>query len=220
MRKILAFLLMLAAGGVMLAQTGVGKGVCPGRVTLIRDASVARWDGEHGHWWDEAAIDQAGLERMYDRSLCALTDAQDSRTAWQRLFAHFNQTHGRDDAGYKPGELIAVKVNLNNTFETVDRDNDIDQSPQALLALLGQLTREAGVRGQDIIVYDASIGFRPRAIPDRIYDPVHSRFPDVRWMSARGSRGVEAADWVDGAIQYTNLDIQLGGSTRNCVGKA
>ena len=199
---------------------GEAKGVCPGRVTLVRDTAVATWNGKDGHWWDEGNINQALLDKMFDQSIRMLADAKDSRNAWEKMFRYFNRTHGRGNVGYKPGELIAIKINLNNTFETDDRDNDIDQSPQGLMSLLGQLTRMAGVREQDIMVYDASIGFRPRAIPDRIYHPVLAAFPHIRWMSARGSRGVEPADWVDGAIQYTNPDVRLGNALPRAVVEA
>ena len=192
------------------AFLGDGKGIYPGRVTLVRDTAVARWDGQTGHWWDEGNIDQEGLERMFSQSLCSLTSTKEASKAWDRLFRHFNKAQRQRNTGYKPGETIAVKVNLNNTFETNDRDNEIDQSSQGIIALVKSLVQDAKVREQDIVIYDASIGFRPRAIPDRIREPVHALFPKVRWMSANGSAGVEQADWVEGAIQYTNPDIKLG----------
>ena len=199
---------------------GKAKGICPGRVTLAHDPKVAKWDGVNEHWWDEGQIDQERLDRMYDLSICSLANAKTSVKAWRLIFNHYNKTHARGNAGYKKGESIAIKINLNNTFETNDRDNDIDQSPQALVSLLRQLVDKAGVRQEDIVVYDASIGFRPRAIPDRIYEPVHALFPDVRWMSARGSKGVESAEWVDNSIEYTNPDIKLGNALPKAVVEA
>lgn len=189
---------------------GEAKGICPGRVTLAHDPEVAKWDGVNGHWWDEGQIDQERLDRMYSRSICSIANAKNCKKAWKQIFRHYNKSHDRGDVGYKAGESIAIKINLNNTFSTTDRDNDIDQSPQGLISLLRQLVFQAKVRQEDIIVYDASIGFRPRAIPDRIYAPVHALFPHVRWMSAQGSEGVEAAQWVDHAIQYTNPNVKLG----------
>lgn len=194
---------------------GEGKGVHPGRVVLMHNPDMARWDGQHGHWWDEGNIDQEALDHTYEKSLCALLDAKNCKKAWQRLFRHYNQTHGRGKAGYKAGEVIAVKINLNNSFDPSDRDNDIDQSPQALISLLRQLTREAGVSQRDILLYDAS-----RAVPDRIYAPVHKLFPNVRWMSARGSRGVEPAAWVKDAIRYTVPDVALGNALPKAVVEA
>jgi hypothetical protein len=49
-----------------------------------------------------------------------------------------------------------------------------------------------------------------RAIPDRIYGPLHQEFPGVRWMDCRGKNGREAPLWVDGAITYSSPETQLG----------
>lgn len=199
---------------------GKGKGIYPGRVTFVRDANVARWDGENGRWWDEGNIDTTILHSMYDRSLCALTGAKTTRKAWDKIFRHHNAQSGRGKRGYRPGELVAIKINLNNTLGTDDRDNEIDQSPQATMELVAQLVHNAGVREQDIIVYDATIGWRPRSMPDRIRLPVHRRYPGVRWMSAEGSDGVEPAQWVEGAIQYTNPEVRLGNALPKAVVEA
>lgn len=174
------------------------------------DSEVTKWDGTTGRWWDEGNIDPTLLENMYENSICALAGSDDIRKAWDKIFHYHNKTHGKGNRGYRPGETIAVKINLNNTFATDDSDNDIDQSPQATVALLQQLTRRASVPQENIIVYDATIGWKPRAIPDRLYGPVHQLFPKVRWMSAEGSEGVDAADWVDNAISYTDSTVSLG----------
>lgn len=174
------------------------------------DSEVTKWDGTTGRWWDEGNIDPTLLENMYENSICALAGSDDLRKAWDKIFHYHNKTHGKGNRGYRPGETIAVKINLNNTFATDDSDNDIDQSPQATVALLQQLTRRAGVPQENIIVYDATIGWKPRAIPDRLYGPVHQLFPKVRWMSAEGSEGIDAADWVDNAISYTDSTVSLG----------
>lgn len=174
------------------------------------DSEVTKWNGTTGRWWDEGNIDPTLLENMYENSICALAGSDDLRKAWDKIFHYHNKTHGKGNRGYRPGETIAVKINLNNTFATDDSDNDIDQSPQATVALLLQLTRRAGVPQENIIVYDATIGWKPRAIPDRLYGPVHQLFPKVRWMSAEGSEGIDAADWVDNAISYTDSTVSLG----------
>lgn len=216
---------LLPSQGQLLRYTsnqpiGQGRGVKPGRVTLVRDAKVALWDGRHGHWWDDGAIDQQRLDNMWSLSLCTLTGKKEEKAAWQSLFRYHNKTHGRGSHGYRRGELIAVKVNLNNTFSPQDRDNDIDQSAQGLIALLRQLIGKGGVDEGDVIIYDASIGFSARAIPDRLRLPVSREFPRVRWMSANGSPGVEAAHWVPNAIQYTNPHVALGNALPRAVVEA
>ena len=199
---------------------GEGKGIYPGRVTWIRDLDVARWDGETGRWWDESNIDQKRLNAMYDKSLCALTGASSPRKSWKKLFRYANATRKRGKRGYVKGETIAVKINLNNTYDAGDVDNDIDQSVHATRALLLQLIGNAGVSPCDIVVYDATIGWRARAIPTRLYAPLHEEFPEVRWMSARGGDGVEAAEWVENAIAYTRSDVKLGNALPKAVVEA
>ena len=189
---------------------GEAKGIFPGRVTWIRGSKAALWNGKDGHWWDEGNIDQKRLDSMYDKSVCALTGAATPKKAWKSIFVYFNNQHGRGSKGYRKGEKIAIKINLNNTYDVNDRDNDIDQSPQATIALLRQLTEHAGVPQECITVYDATIGWKSRAMPDRIYQPVHKLFPKVKWMSANGSEGVDSAHWVKDAISYTDPSVRLG----------
>lgn len=199
---------------------GTPKGIYPGRVTIVRDANVALWNGKDGRWWDEGNIDTLRLHDMYCKSLCALTGAKSAKKAWSKIFSHYNTTAGNGRRGYRRGELIAVKINLNNTLRTDDNDNEIDQSPQATMELVRQLVEYAGVDEKDIIVYDATIGWRRRAMPDRIRRPVHERYPGVRWMSAEGSEGVEAAEWQEGAISYTNPEVRLGTALPKAVVEA
>ncbi len=202
---------------------GVAKGIFPGRVTWARDPAVARWDGKTGRWWDEQNIDRRALERIWSRSLRATAGAHDDHAAWDKLFHHFNQAHGRGRAGWKPGESIAIKINLNNCYSGYhDQDNDIDASPQSIRALLGQLVKQARVAEKDIVVYDASPGGGPnrRAIPDRIYVPLHAEFPGVRWVDCQGLDGRQPADWVADAITYTSSDTRLGNDLPRCVVEA
>lgn len=189
---------------------GEGKGIFPGRVVWAMNPEVSKWDGATGRWWDEGNIDMELLENMYEKSICVLAGSDNVRKAWDKIFKYHNKTHGRGNRGYRQGETIAVKINLNNTFDTDYNDNDIDQSPQATIVLLRQLTENAGVPQNCIVIYDATIGWKPRAIPDRLYKPIHKLFPKVRWMSAKGSEGVEPANWVQNAISYTDSTVTLG----------
>lgn len=189
---------------------GEAKGIFPGRVTWVRDAQVARWDGKNGQWWQDGNIDQHRLDAMYAKSLCALTGSSSPKKSWQRIFKYYNKQHGNGNKGYRKGEQVVIKINLNNTYDTNDKDNDIDQSPQATIALLQQLTGSAGIPQECITVYDASIGWKKRAIPDRLYQPVHKLFPNIKWMSATGSKGVDSAHWVKNSISYTDPGVTLG----------
>ena len=92
---------------------GEAKGIYPGRVTWMRDAEVTRWNGHDGHWWDDGSIDQERLERMYDKSVCALTGDKTPKRAWKSIFTYFNKERGNGNRGYRKGEKIAIKINLN-----------------------------------------------------------------------------------------------------------
>jgi hypothetical protein len=191
---------------------GEGKGIYPGRVTWIRDLRAAAWDGKTGKWWDDTNLNQEVLNGMLARSLRALAGARDEAAAWDKLFRHYNKTHGRGDKGYAPGELIAVKINLNNTSNVADVDNDKDAPPAMIRALLQQLVKAARVPQKQIVIYDAS-----RVIPNRVYDPLHSEFPEVRFMDRTGANGREAPEWVADAIKYTSPDVRLGNSLPKAV---
>lgn len=205
-------LLLIGIQAIMFAGNPIGdaKGIQPGRVTFIRDAGVAQWNGRNGHWWDEGNIDQQKLDDMFSRSVRALTGTGSDSKAWKQLFRYFNKTHHGKTRGYRKGEHIVIKVNLNNTYSAADTDNDIDQSPQNTIAILKQLVHAAKIPQEAITVYDATIGWKTRAIPKRLYDPVHKLFPKVRWMSAKGGEGIDSAQWVQNAITYTAPDVTLG----------
>lgn len=188
---------------------GTAKGIYPGRVTWVRDVLATPWDGKTGNWWDPGNINEDILSSMYSKSLQGLAGTTSDKQAWDKLFRHFNKTHGRGNRGWMSGELIAIKVNFNNTYFADDIDNDIDQSPQSTRAILRQLI-QTGVNPKDIIIYDASIGWKTRALPDRVFQPLHKEFPEVRWMDAPGSPGREKADWVANAISFTSPEVELG----------
>ena len=136
---------------------GEGKGIYPGRVTWVHNPEVARWDGQTepnavtsatGEWWDDANCNPKIVDAMVSKSLQGLTGQKSDKEAWGALFRHFNQTRKFGDAGYKPGEKISIKINMNN-----DRSNTAPwqsgrglPSPQVAHALLRQLVQDAGDR--------------------------------------------------------------------------
>jgi hypothetical protein len=191
---------------------GDAKGIFPGRVTWIRDLRAAPWDGKTGKWWDDKNINQDVLNGMLARSLRALAGARSEAAAWDKLFRYYNKTHGRGNKGYAPGELIAIKINLNNSSRVEDVDNDKDAPPPMIRALLEQLVKVAKVPQKNIVIYDAS-----RVIANRIYDLLHMEFPEVRFMDRTGANGREAPQWVANAITYTSPDVKLGNSLPQAV---
>lgn len=163
---------------------GEGKGIHPGRVAWVRDASATTWDGVNGHWWDDAFTNEKAVQAMTSRLIENLTASKNGKQAWDALFRNFNETHGGGRAGYRPGEKIALKVNCNQDrspeWGTGRRALNGLPSPHAIVALVTQLVEVAGVRGEDILVYDATgqrnvgqpIYTRIKANPNRQFQAV------------------------------------------------
>ncbi len=178
---------------------GEGKGIAPGRVVWAYDANVAKWDGRmpdpkarkpasgpaetFTHWGDDTNTNAAIAARMLSDSLRSLTNAKTDNDAWAALFTHYNKTHGRGEASYKPGEKIVIKLNLNTAASYKNQGYGYYNTPQATLALLRQLVA-AGVKQADIVLYDAS-----RYMPDAIFKPAHAEFPDIRFEDREGGEG-------------------------------
>ena len=161
---------------------GVAKGIFPGRVTWIRDTNATPWNGTTGYWWqDTNGVNQAVVDHMISMSLRALTEGASDAEAWDRIFRQYNSTHGRGDVGYGTNERIALKINLNNDYNTDGNDNYPETSKQTVLALLRQLVNKAGVAQTNISVYDAV-----RRVPTWLYNGCQTQFPAVQWYSVDG----------------------------------
>jgi hypothetical protein len=194
---------------------GVGKGIFPGRVTWVRDIKATTWDGVKGHWWDEKGINQVVVDRMLSQSLQALSGGTSDAEAWQKLFKYHNQAAGRGDVGYAAGEKIALKINCNNAYAGyTDDDNQIDASPHAVLAMVRQLVHGAGVRPEDISIYEAT-----RVIPDRVFNPTHAEFPAVHFIDSKGDgkNGREPVEYQADVVSYSIPDSPVGRSVPKCV---
>jgi hypothetical protein len=131
---------------------------------------------------------------MFEEGIKKLAGKSDIVEAWDALFKHFNLVHGNGDIGYQPGEKIAIKLNLNNCFETINYivpDNDRDASPYVVKALLRQLVNDLGIAQEDITIYDVS-----RVIPTWFYKRVYYKtypelfkekeFPNIHYVDKYG----------------------------------
>jgi hypothetical protein len=159
---------------------GEGKGINPGRVVWVHNPEVAKWDGVTernavtsgtGEWWEDRNCDPKIAAAMVTTAVQNLTGKTNDKDAWDALFRHFNQTHKFGNEGYKKGEKIAIKINMNN-----DRSNTKPwqsgrgmPSPQIAHAVLRQLVLNAGVPAEDITLFDATTD---RYIGDPIYNRV------------------------------------------------
>ena len=159
---------------------GDGKGVHPGRVSWVHNPEACTWDGQTepmkvisatGEWWDDANCNPEAVDAMVSKALQGLTGKKSDRDAWSALFHHFNKSRGLGDVGYKPGEKVSIKINMNNDRSNVEPwpSGRGMPSPQAAHALLRQLVKNAGVPGEDITLFDAT---DDRYIGDPIFNRV------------------------------------------------
>jgi hypothetical protein len=175
---------------------GVPRGIVPGRVTWAHDPAAVSWDGT-GSWWQDANNNQSVIDRMVSRSIRGLTNQKSDAQAWSAIFHHFNRTHGRGNTGYKAGEKIAIKPNLNNTtgHGTIDR---LNSSPDVILSLVRQLSGPGKVPQASITIFDSS-----RFIPDNLYDKIHGEFPGVVFVDHIGGDGRLKAEFKPNTIPFS-----------------
>ena len=179
-----------------LSPLGVPRGVAPGRVTWAHNPAAVTWDGT-GSWWTDDHNNQSVIDSMVSRSICGLTNKKSDDHAWSAIFQHFNRTHGRGNTGYKAGEKIAIKPNLNNTVDhgTIDR---LNSSPHLILSIVRQLTGPGKVPQSSITVFDSS-----RFIPGNLYDKIHHEFPGVVFVDHIGGDGRLQAEFKPNAIPFS-----------------
>jgi uncharacterized protein (DUF362 family) len=170
---------------------GVGRGIFPGRVVWVHNPRATMWDGQSDFWWNEKFTDQNLVNEMFSHSLRQLTGQSSDRAAWDALFTDFKTQRGQA-GGYRPGEKIAIKANLNGSKSHSGLKNDSFISPAVAFALINQLV-QAGVKPDDITLYDAS-----RDMPD----------PLVNACGTAALAGVHFADFSGGdAREFCQRDL-------------
>ena len=190
---------------------GTGQGICPGRVVWVHSPGVAKWDGKTGLWVEDRWNDQARADAMIPEAVMQLTGESTARKAWQALFKHFNQKHGRGNRGYKKGETIAIKLNMNNAITHHDTI-ELNSSPFLTLALVRSMVQDGGVRQQDIVLCEPS-----RAITDSIYNKVHRAFPDIRLIDNIGGDGREKCEYYPEQIAYSVDNGKMARGLAKCI---
>ncbi|OHB65666.1 MAG: hypothetical protein A2Y76_04325, partial [Planctomycetes bacterium RBG_13_60_9] len=158
---------------------GVAQGLHPGRVVWIYEPQAALWDGATDGWWEEHNTSQSAVDSMVSRSLRAYTGEPNETAAWDALFRHFNRARGLGDLGYRAGEKIAIKINMNQDTGNPWSSNAGMPSPQMLYSVVAQLVHVVGVPGEAITIYDAS-----RYIGDPLYNKIRSD-PDPNFQAVR-----------------------------------
>lgn len=190
---------------------GVGKGIFPGRVAWIHNPGVATWDGRTGLWMEDQWNDQQKADAMVREAVIQLTGKSTAKEAWRQLFKHFNKTHGKGYRGYKKGETIAIKLNMNNAITHHDTI-ELNSSPFVTLALVRSMVNDGGIRQQDIILCEPS-----RAITDSIYNKVHREFPNVRFIDNIGGDGREKCEYYPEQITYSVDNGKMARGLAKCI---
>ena len=190
---------------------GTGRGIHPGRVAWIHSPGVAKWDGRTGLWVEDRWNDQAKADGMVREAVVQLTGEPTPKKAWKALFKHFNKNHGRGNRGYKKGEMIAVKLNLNNAITHHDTI-ELNSSPFVTLALVRSMVRDGGVRQEDIVLCEPS-----RAITDSIYDKVHREFPKVVFIDNIGGDGRQKCEYYPEQIVYSVDNGKMARGLAKCI---
>lgn len=173
---------------------GAGQGIHPGRVVWVHAPDATDWAGVSSPepWWQTNHTDLAVVENMFGQAIRNLAGQASDAAAWEALFTHFNQNQGRGRRGYRAGEKIAIKINLTtcngaspSTYEKPQRlRNNIDNSPQLILALLRHLVYTVRVAPGDI-----SLGDPTGLFPNYLWNFLHPEFPEVRYFDTVGGAG-------------------------------
>lgn len=117
------------------------------RVVHVHNSRATSWNGQTDFW---NYVDQTTVDTMVDQGMKALTGTSTVAEAWDSLLPD-----------YSPGEIVAIKVNFNNSTACNDADAQIDALMQPVNAVIRAL-KLIGVPEKNIWIYDAS-----RHIPDR-----------------------------------------------------
>ena len=190
---------------------GTGLGIHPGRVAWIHSPGVAKWDGRTGLWVEDRWNDQEKADGMVREAVVQLTGEPTPQKAWKALFKHFNKKHQRGNRGYKKGEKIAVKLNINNAI--THRDTvELNSSPFVTLALVRSMVRDGGVRQEDIVLCEPS-----RAITDSIYEKVHREFPKVVFIDNIGGDGRQKCEYYPEQIVYSTDNGKMARGLAKCI---
>ncbi len=153
---------------------GTAFGIKPGRVAWAHNAAATSWDGVTNApgWWDDANTHPQAVETMLSATIRSVGDAPTDKAAWNRIFTDFNRRAGKGAVGYRKGEKIAVKLNLNQVHDHGNGANASYIAPQLVRSLLRQFVTQAGAAPADITFYDAI-----RDVPATIFDPCTKEFP-------------------------------------------
>lgn len=195
------------------ANQPIGKpiGAVPGRVAWIHAPGVAKWDGRTGLWVEDRWNDQRLADDMISETVAAVGGKDNAKEGWDAMFRNFNDRHGKGNKGYRKGEKIAVKLNLNNAISHRDTI-ELNSSPFVTLALVRSLVNEGGVAPSDIIICEPS-----RAITDSIYFKVFREYPEVTFIDNIGGEGRRKCEYYPEALAYSVDNGKMARGLAKCI---
>jgi len=195
----------LADASYLTANTpiGVAKGIYPGRVTWVmdKDATNEKCTNKLSDFWFlDKNTNQAAVEKMLADGIKNVSGENTSAKAWDAIFKHFNSNHNKGSVGYTSGEKIVVKINC-TTLGSGGRNIKaaLNATPQLAIALLEQLIDTLGIAQADI-----TIGDPYRGMPDEIYNPCHTKYPNVHYIEGMGTNGREQTKLSKNNVFFTS----------------
>ena len=184
---------------VSFAASGTPKGIFPGRVAWVYNTNAALWTGA-GNYWDASVNPQAEYNKSFTAGITVLSGGTNDADSWNKIFRWFNNSHNRTGTGYQAGDIIAIKINQNNSpAPAADHGNAMNSNPQTSVAVVTSLVN-AGIPQADIWIGDPS-----RAVTDNVFNPIHNAFPKVRVVDYFGNNGRFTTGVTNGVFPNTDV---------------
>jgi Domain of unknown function (DUF362)/Secretion system C-terminal sorting domain len=185
------------------APIGTATGLKPGRVMWIYNPDATNencTNVDPDFWYKDVNTDQLVVDTMLANGIRMYAGSNNLKTAWDALFKYFNGKHSKGDVGYTAGEKIVVKLNMTN-MGAGGRDlaDQMDATPQLMLALLDELINVVGVAQADITMGDPYRGFG-----DFYWDKCHGKYPNVHYIDGSGTDGRELTQISTSDVFYSS----------------
>ncbi len=93
------------AGNPPHGPVGTAKGIFPGRVAWVHAPQATSWEGYNSteHWFETNHTDLATVAGMLSKAIQSVGGANSDAVAWDAIFKHYNQNHGKGSRGYQAG---------------------------------------------------------------------------------------------------------------------
>jgi hypothetical protein len=182
---------------------GQAVGIFPGRVVWVHnpDATNENCDPmeEGNSYFEPKNFNQDVIDQMLSQAIQSLTGKTSDSEAWDAIFKFHNNTRGKGEVGYQPGEKVFIKMNATSAWSGNYNDDDLtkvyegwwgnvnqyyglsETSPGFILSVLRQLVNNANVAQEDIYIGDPM-----KFIYKHIYDYLHAEFPNVHYLDHTG----------------------------------